>query len=77
MNIYCPFCEEEITNNIKLNRRIDKTLLLTTEFCDENAEYNDLDLETVLDEIEEDTYLCGECDNDITNFILVEKKLLY
>ena len=32
---------------------------------------------TVLEEIEEDTYLCGECDNDINNFILIEKKLLY
>lgn len=77
MRIYCPFCEEEISDNIKLEREIHKTLILTTKFCDENEEYNDLDLEEDLGEVEEDIYLCGECDCDITNFILVESKLLY
>ena len=76
MRIYCPFCEEEITNNIKLKREIHKTLILTTEFCDED-ENGYLELETVLDESEEDIYFCGECDCDITNFILIENKLLY
>ena len=77
MKIQCPFCEEDITKNIKLKREISKTFILTTEFCDEDLEYNVLELVDNLEEAEEDTYLCGECDSDITNFILIENDLLY
>lgn len=76
MKIYCPFCEEDITTNIKLKRDIYKTLLLTAQYCDEE-ESAYLDLENILDEDEVDVYYCGECDGDITNFILIENNLLY